>query len=673
MIPSLSIVIPVYNSASTLPELFASVTGAAASLSNNYECIFVDDGSTDGSFTIMKNLRDRYPFCTVLSVTENRGQQNALLCGFHFVTKEFIVTMDDDLAHNPHDISVLYAELREKELDLVYGVYPLKREHPRRFGSNLTDRFFRRFCGKPIGVKAGSFRMLRRKILHRICIGHPKDRPFIYITAASLQITGNVSSIELGPPAAPGAAGSRYSLCKLIGLFLRLFIYYSGFKICGFFQTSGPPYTLKTIYPQKLPSDDPASSTGEKKKILFLGSGNNQVYPIRRGRELGYYIIASDYFPSSEGKRSADAYLIADAFSPEKTFSASAWIKPDGILTTGTDQTVLTMAKVAEKLNLPCYISSETAVNVTNKRHMKELLKKHSIPINPFAYFSGGNADSSLHRLTSPYVTKPVDSQGQRGVYKLNTLEEVYSAYPSVVSYSRENCILLEEYYESDEITVSGWVTSGSVTILSVTDRVTFENGMHIGICSAHDYPSKYAARYRKEIEELTKKLVSVFAVTDGPIYVQFLVGNEGIRVNEVACRIGGAYEDIFIPECTGFDILAANYLLALGEEYSGAPFPGYDWAEPSCYLSSRLFFALPGKVRSLRGMDEVRSRDSVLAGEFHIREGEEIEYIQNATARAGYVIVVAESRKLLRKEIAGVFSILEILDKDGNNLIVPS
>ena len=680
MIPSLSIVVPVYNSAETIEQVFFEFRRAAEKLTENYECIYVDDGSSDGSYSVLRKLHKKYPCTTVVRLTDNRGQQNALLCGLSYVTKEYIVTADDDLRHYPGDISVLYHELRRCRCEAVYGIYP--RQYRQRFsavcfpavvrkaGSTAVDRFFTLFCGKPADVKAGSFRIMNRRTAYRIAAEHPPDQPFVYLTAALLTFTSSIKTVTLQKR--PNPADSRYSLPRLFRLFAGLFIYYSAVPAFATLRKKGGPFSVRAVLPPRPPA-------GKGKKILFLGSGNNQLNPIRRGKEFGYYIIASDYFISSEGKTAADAAIIADAFDPDATLGAAGWLRPDAVLSTGTDQTVLTMAALTQRLGLPGYISPETAKNATDKSSMKQIFRRYAIPAVPSVLLTedvvqeGPKAvEAALRDLKPPYVTKPPDSQGQRGVLKLGSAAEAAAAFYRVLSYSRQSRILVEEYYKSDEITVSGWVKEGHVSILSATDRVTFERGRHIGICKAHMYPSKHLPAAAGEIESLTRKIAAAFTIREGPIYFQFLLGADGLKVNEIACRLGGAYEEIFLPLCTGFDILRANFSAAVGEQYSVAINPGYNWRRPPDFLSAQLFFARPGTVRKLAGMDAALRRPSVIDGAFHLSRGAEIGQTENASARAGYFIVRAGSPEKLRSEIDTVFSLLKIEGRSGENLIIP-
>ena len=160
---------------------------------------------------------------------------------------------------------------------------------------------------------------------------------------------------------------------------------------------------------------------------------------------------------------------------------------------------------------------------------------------------------------------------------------------------------LVEEYYENDEITVSGWVENDNTHVLTVTDRVTYDNYPSIGVCTAHDFPSKHFKSYAKEIIEITKNIVKSFKIHNGPIYFQMLIGKEGIKVNEIACRIGGAYEDEFIPHLTGIDILDMVIDYSLGENIDYTRLREYEVLNNNKKLSVQLLFAKPGTIKVYR------------------------------------------------------------------------
>jgi glycosyltransferase involved in cell wall biosynthesis len=119
--PTFSVVIPVYNEAESLDELVVSVESAMSSMGADYEIVFVDDGSTDGSFERLQALAGSRPSIRLFSFRRNLGKSSALTCGFRKAEGEFIVTLDADLQDDPRNIAAMYQHLQRERVDLVNG------------------------------------------------------------------------------------------------------------------------------------------------------------------------------------------------------------------------------------------------------------------------------------------------------------------------------------------------------------------------------------------------------------------------------------------------------------------------------------------------------------------------------------------------------------------------
>lgn len=406
-------------------------------------------------------------------------------------------------------------------------------------------------------------------------------------------------------------------------------------------------------------------------KLLILGGGSGQLGAIKKARAKGHEVIVSDYYEDAPGKNYADYGETVSTFDIEGNIAVGRKYDIDGVMTVGTDQPVYTAAKVANTLNLPFFISLETAKAVTNKKNMKNNFLKYNIPTVKYKILNKDFSLNELKNINFPVVIKPLDSQGQRGVFKLNSPGEVRDWFTQVLKFSREEEILLEEYYQSKEITVSGWVKDKKLKILTVTDRITYENSSHIGICTAHIFPSSFLSSNYREIKEISQKIVHSFNIKNGPIYFQMLIGDKGIKVNEIACRIGGAYEGDFMPRLTGVDILDFMIDLSLGYDIKYEKLENYDILNNEKWLSVQLFFARPGKIHRITNINELRNMPGVVQAGFNFSKDDKIGKIENATDRAGYFIVEGKSREELKDNISRVYDRLKIYDNLGRNLVI--
>ena len=238
---TISIVIPVYNSYNSLEELYNKLTKTLEKNFDNYELIMVDDHSQDESFKKLKELHEKDNRIKVIKLAYNFGQQNALMCGFHHSSGDYIVTMDDDLQHLPEDVIELYQEIK-KGYDIVYGI-PAERQHLfyRRIGSYLTDKIFNLITNKSKNIRVSSFRILKRSLLKKVI----KDkRSFVYLSAIILDSTDNIGNIYIEHEDRKHG-DSNYNFYKLFKLFAKLYIYYSNNKLLRIFRKTNPQYIIE--------------------------------------------------------------------------------------------------------------------------------------------------------------------------------------------------------------------------------------------------------------------------------------------------------------------------------------------------------------------------------------------------------------------------------------------
>lgn len=148
---SVSVVIPCYRSARTLPSLVGRLVPVLRAISVRHEVILVVDGSPDATWKTAAELASRIDAVRAIHLSRNYGQHNALVAGIREAKFDVIVTMDDDLQHLPEQIPLLLAALEGDRLDLVYGV-PYEEEH----GSlrNFASRSVKAAMAVALGVRA---------------------------------------------------------------------------------------------------------------------------------------------------------------------------------------------------------------------------------------------------------------------------------------------------------------------------------------------------------------------------------------------------------------------------------------------------------------------------------------------------------------------------------------
>jgi glycosyltransferase involved in cell wall biosynthesis len=160
----LSVVVPVYNGAASLPELIARLTPVLEALAVRWEVVLVNDGSRDASWQAVVELARREPRVRGIDLMRNYGQHNALLCGIRAADGAVLVTMDDDLQHPPEEIPRLLEALGD-EVDVVYGT-PLAEQHGllRDLASQATKLVLEGAMGAAIARRVSAFRAFRGEL-----------------------------------------------------------------------------------------------------------------------------------------------------------------------------------------------------------------------------------------------------------------------------------------------------------------------------------------------------------------------------------------------------------------------------------------------------------------------------------------------------------------------------
>jgi glycosyltransferase involved in cell wall biosynthesis len=151
---NLSIVIPLLNEAESLPELRSWIEKVMAEHKYTYEIIFIDDGSSDDSWKIIRQFSAESPYIRGLRFQRNYGKSAALQKAFELVEGEIIVTMDADLQDNPEEIPSMVSMIREQGFDLVSG-WKKKRYDP--LSKTIPTKLYNAVLRKMSGIKLNDF------------------------------------------------------------------------------------------------------------------------------------------------------------------------------------------------------------------------------------------------------------------------------------------------------------------------------------------------------------------------------------------------------------------------------------------------------------------------------------------------------------------------------------
>ncbi len=238
---SISVVIPVYNAANSLDELYQRLINTLQKITDNFEIIMIDDFSKDNSYDKILQLHKKDNRIKAIKLAKNFGQQNALICGFNYVKGDFVVTLDDDLQHRPEDIIALYKTIK-KGYEVVYNI-PVERKYSfyRKIGSKITNYLFAFITPKKSEIRVSSFRIMSRKLIEKII---KYKAAFVYISVIILKHTDNIGNIYVSHKNRRYGK-SNYNILKLIRLFIKLYIYHGNLSILKLFRSKKPQFIIE--------------------------------------------------------------------------------------------------------------------------------------------------------------------------------------------------------------------------------------------------------------------------------------------------------------------------------------------------------------------------------------------------------------------------------------------
>jgi dolichol-phosphate mannosyltransferase len=167
--PLLSIVIPVMNEAESIPFLASEVESAMSSGDVDWECLWVDDGSTDETGSVLAGLESSNPRHRALPLAHNFGQSAALAVGFSVARGKVLGTLDGDGQNDPADLLRLLEHMHKSSADMVNGIRAKRKDSiVRKLSSQIANRFRNSLTGESVTDVGCAIRVFKRECVEKI-------------------------------------------------------------------------------------------------------------------------------------------------------------------------------------------------------------------------------------------------------------------------------------------------------------------------------------------------------------------------------------------------------------------------------------------------------------------------------------------------------------------------
>jgi biotin carboxylase len=401
-----------------------------------------------------------------------------------------------------------------------------------------------------------------------------------------------------------------------------------------------------------------------ERTLLFVGAGIHQRRAIAQARAMGLRVVAVDGDAEAEGLHEADVAEVYDIRDVEALVALGRRHGVAGVVTISADRAVPIVAAVAEELGLPG-IGNDTAHVMTHKVAMRRRLAERGVPQPRFAAVRNlHEAHAAAQTVGLPAVLKPADSGGQRGIFRLESVDDLERHLHAALAESGSEEAIVESFHDGLELNGLAAARGGEVQLLTLSDRLR-PDGIGFGVGWIHVYPATIFGAALEEAERVAVAAVGALGLEDGMAFPQLLVtGPAEVLVVEVAARVPGGQMADLARHAIGVDIVEIAIRQALGD-----PVPD-ELVTPrfSQPLAIRFLTAEPGplptgRVQRIGPLDEVLSSTGVVQADLYLREGEVIQPVRLDGDRRGYVIAVADTNieALERAEAAASLVDIEV------------
>ncbi|RGY13011.1 ATP-grasp domain-containing protein [Butyricimonas virosa] len=370
------------------------------------------------------------------------------------------------------------------------------------------------------------------------------------------------------------------------------------------------------------------------KKILIIGAGVLQLPAIQKAKGLGLQVAVVDMDCNAPGILYADCYFEVSTNDVANILSVAEIFRPDAVMTLATDMPMRSVAAVAEKFGLHA-ISPDVAVRATDKIEMIRCFETYKIPHPWFEVItSEKELDTLLVKHLPPFIMKPNDASGSRGVILVDDIQEVRGAFLYSKSISKSGFVLIEEYMQGPEVSVEVMTIKGQTTVLAVTDKLT--TGAPFFVEMGHSQPSVLSNEIIEKVKDIAIKAVQAIGIDNSPSHVEIIVTEDGPKLVEIGARLGGdCITTYLIPLSIGVDMVTACILLALGQEPD--ILPKYQKGAAIRYVKCK-----KGILQDIIGLDKAMSDPNIKHIEIVKKVGDKIIPVHSSGDRVGYVIAQA-------------------------------
>ena len=290
-------------------------------------------------------------------------------------------------------------------------------------------------------------------------------------------------------------------------------------------------------------------------KVLILGVAAVQMDAILQLNELGCETYVCAMAKDGPAADVADHFEIINIVDEE---ALTVYIQKHGIAvvySVGSDIAMPVACKLSERLGLPCFVASNVAEICNHKNTMRKALTNECKGNVPYQVMK----KPKKINISFPCILKPSDAQGQRGIFLLNSQEELEKHFEDARNHSREGKIIIEKYIDGPELSVNCYMLDGEIKVLIVSNRETWPE--YTGLIHKHIVSDDVVdSTIKTRIYEIIKDACTRIGITNGPAYFQIKLNNKMPYIIEMTPRLDGCHMWNLLKRATGVNLLKLTF-----------------------------------------------------------------------------------------------------------------
>lgn len=404
------------------------------------------------------------------------------------------------------------------------------------------------------------------------------------------------------------------------------------------------------------------------KKILFLGGFPQMIDIVFTAKAMGIYTIVTDRDPTSPAKRFADKAVNISTDCVNDLVNLCREEGVNGVFTGFEDFNIHIACELCARLELPFYANKQQLEEITDKIRFKEQCRRFGVPV-----IEQYTLTEALEEGKYPYIVKPADSYGSRGITVCWNEEALRAGIRKAEDVSGSGRSIVERFLNSDHGCELFYTIVDSHIHLTVTaDRYTVRNDdTNAPLPVAEVFPSKHREALIREVDPSVRKMLEGLEIKSGLVLIQMLWDRDEFFAYEMAYRLSGEQHYRMVEKQHGINLGAMMIKLSLGEDIFAYDTPLLDdtaFVKPSINLSVLL---MPGIIGKITGLERVYKIDEVISYNLTHKEHDIISASGDYSRMLIRVNMVAENYRKLCSAVEQTNNYIKVEDEAGNNMII--